>query len=105
MVNEGGPHGYTDTDKDWWPQAEAAVGFLDAYQLSGDVSYLRASRHSWDFIQAKMVDRVHGDWIEKVRRDGTPITRPKVTLWKCPYHSGRSCLEIVERVHELNAAP
>jgi len=105
VINDGGPHGYTDTDKDWWPQAEAAVGFLNAYQLSGDVAFLQASRHSWDFIESRMVDRVHGDWIEKVRRDGTPITRPKVTLWKCPYHSGRSCLEIVERVRELSAAP
>jgi mannose/cellobiose epimerase-like protein (N-acyl-D-glucosamine 2-epimerase family) len=39
VINEGGPHGYTNTDKDWWPQAEAAVGFLNAYQLSGDPAY------------------------------------------------------------------
>jgi mannobiose 2-epimerase len=101
VINEGGPHGYTNTNKDWWPQAEAAVGFLNAYQLSGDARYFAASRHTWDFIQAKFVDRVHGDWIESVKRDGTPEKLPKVSLWKCPYHSGRSCFELVERLHEL----
>jgi mannobiose 2-epimerase len=101
VINEGGPHGYTDTDKDWWPQAEAAIGFLNAYQLSGEARFLEASRHSWEFIQARFVDRKYGDWIEKVKRDGTPVARPKVTLWKCPYHSSRSCFELMERVREL----
>ncbi len=101
IINEGNPHGYTNTNKDWWPQAEAAVGFLDAYQLSLEPRYFAAAKHSWDFIEAKFVDRVHGDWIESVTREGQPISRPKVTLWKCPYHSGRSCFELIERVHLL----
>jgi cellobiose epimerase len=77
------------------------VGFLNAYQLSGDPRFFEASRRSWDFIEAKFVDRVHGDWIESVARDGTPRPRPKVSLWKCPYHSGRSCFELIERLHGL----
>jgi mannobiose 2-epimerase len=105
VINEGGPHGYTNTSKDWWPQAEAVVGFLNAFQLSGDPAYLKASRHSWEFIQAKFLDRVHGDWFESVERDGTPIPLPKVSLWKCPYHTGRSCMEVIERVHELTGGP
>ena len=104
IVNDGGPGGYTDTDKDWWPQAEAAIGFLNAYQLSGDPRYFEASRRSWAYIEAKFVDRVHGDWIEKVQRDGTPVPLPKVTVWKCPYHSSRCCFELVDRVHELTGA-
>jgi cellobiose epimerase len=104
VLNEGGPRGLTNTDKDWWPQAEAAVGFLNAYELSGDPRFFEASRHSWDFIEARFVDRVHGDWIESVARDGTPRPRPKVSLWKCPYHSGRSCFELIERLHRLSAA-
>jgi len=105
VLNEGGPHGYTNTAKDWWPQAEAAVGFMNAYQLSGDPAYFRAARHSWEFIEAKFVDRVHGDWIESVNRDGTPRRTAKVSIWKCPYHSGRSCFELVERIHELDPIP
>jgi mannobiose 2-epimerase len=106
VINESGPNGYTDTDKNWWSQAEATVGFFNAYQISGDPRYFEASRRSWNYIEAKFVDRLHGDWIEKVRRDGRPIRRPKVTLWKCPYHSSRSCLELIERAREqVGGAP
>jgi mannobiose 2-epimerase len=101
VISEGSPHGYTNTNKEWWEQAEAVVGFLNAYQLSGDARYLEASRRSWDYIQAKFIDRAHGDWINLVKRDGTPYPLPKVSLWKCPYHSGRSCFEVAERVREL----
>ncbi len=101
VLSEGGPKGYTNTDKEWWEQAEAVVGFLNAYQISGEARYLEASRHSWEFIQARLIDRAHGDWINLVKRDGTPYPLPKVSLWKCPYHSGRSCMEVVERVREL----
>jgi mannobiose 2-epimerase len=101
VISEGSPHGYTNTNKEWWEQAEAVVGFLNAYQLSGDARYLEASRRSWDYIQAKFIDRAHGDWINLVKRDGAPYPLPKVSLWKCPYHSGRSCFEVAERVREL----
>jgi cellobiose epimerase len=101
VLSEGGPSGYTNTTKEWWEQAEAVVGFLNAYQISGDIRYLDASRHSWAFIQAKFLDREHGDWINLVKRDGTPYPLPKVSLWKCPYHSGRSCMEVIARVREM----
>ncbi len=101
VISEGGPKGYTNTSKEWWEQAEAVVGFLNAYQLSGDARYLDASRHSWAFIQARFIDRKYGDWVNLVKRDGTPYPLPKVSLWKCPYHSGRCCMEVVERVREL----
>lgn len=104
VINEGNPHGYTNTNKDWWPQAEAAVGFLNAYQLSRDPRYFTAAQRSWDFIEARFVDRNYGDWIESVNRAGQPLPRPKVTLWKCPYHSSRACFELIERGHELLAA-
>ena len=100
VISAGGPDGHTVTDKEWWSQAEAAVGFFNAYQITGDSRLFEASRRSWDYIEAKFVDRVHGDWIEKVRLDGTPIRRPKVTLWRCPYHNGRACMELTERVHQ-----
>ena len=104
VVSEGGPKGYTNTRKEWWEQAEASIGFLNAYQIGGDPRYLDASRHSWDYIQAKFVDRVQGDWFNLLTRRGRPLSLPKVSLWKCPYHSGRSCFELMARVKELSEA-
>jgi cellobiose epimerase len=101
VVMEGGPKGFTNTRKEWWEQAEATVGFLNAYQLSGDSRFLAASQRSWDYIQAKFVDRVQGDWFNLLTREGKPISLPKVSLWKCPYHSSRCCFEVIERVREL----
>jgi mannobiose 2-epimerase len=101
VLSEGGPEGLTNTRKEWWEQAEAVVGFMNAYQLSGDPRYLAASRHSWEFIQAKFIDREQGDWFNLLNRDGTPLPLPKVSLWKCPYHSSRSCFEVIARVAEM----
>ena len=103
VYNEGDPRGPTNTNKEWWEQAEAAVGFLNAYQVSGDPGYLADSQRSWRFIQNKFVDRVHGDWYDTLKRDGTPLKREssKLSVWKCPYHNSRSCMELIDRVREL----
>ena len=53
--------------------------------------------------QDKFVDRVHGDWYDTLKRDGTPLKREstKLSVWKCPYHNSRSCMELIDRVREL----
>ncbi len=105
IIDEASPQGYTDTHKDWWQQAEAVTGFLNAYQLSGEPRYLAASRRSWGYIQAHFVDRVHGDWIERVTRSGVPVPTAKVSLWKCASHSRRCCFLLMERGARLLPAP
>lgn len=104
VFNEGNPQGPTNTDKDWWPQAEAVVGFVNAYELSGDPVFLAASRRTWTFVQDRMVDRKNGDWYETVSRDGLPRARGnKLSQWKCPYHNSRACLELVTRLGKAPA--
>ena len=106
LYNEGGPTGVTDRSKHWWPQAEAVVGFLNAYQVSGDDSFLRASQRTWDFIETRIADREHGEWFWGRDARGRVLERqPKVGLWKCPYHNGRACLELVARVEKLLGEP
>ncbi len=108
IVYESGPEGLIDATKQWWPQAEAAVGFLNAYQISGAPHFLAASLSSWDFIEAYLIDHDHGEWLRYVKRD---LTRPagndedhaKVSFWKCPYHNGRACMELTERLHKVLA--
>lgn len=102
LYTEGGPDGVTDASKHWWPQAEAAVGFLNAYQLSGDAAHLRTAQRSWDFIEKRIVDRENGEWYWGRDAKGRVLERqPKVGIWKCPYHNGRSCLELIDRAARL----
>jgi mannobiose 2-epimerase len=96
---EGGPHGLVDDSKSWWVQAEAVVGFYNAYQLSGDQHFAETARRSWQYIEEKFVDHENGDWFKVLTRDGTPqSTSYKTGPWECPYHHGRACLEMIERL-------
>jgi len=99
ILNEANAAGLLDTDKDWWPQAEAMVGFYNAYQMTGDVKFEQAARKSWEFIQTFIVDHEHGEWFWSVNREGLPnLENSKVSPWKCPYHNGRACMEMLERL-------
>jgi mannobiose 2-epimerase len=96
---ETGPQGLVDGDKTWWVQAEAMLGFYNAYQLSGQERFAQASQRSWEYIQARMVDRIHGDWIKRLHRDGTPDnSNYKMGPWECPYHHSRACFEMIDRL-------
>ena len=93
-----------DNDKEWWPQAEAIVGFLAAYQDSGDERYLEAASATWGFIERHIVDRRNGEWLRRVSPSGDRTRGgEKVGPWKCPYHDGRACLEVMARVDALLA--
>lgn len=99
LFYEAGPQGVTDTNKAWWPQAEAVVGFYNAYQLTGQKHFEQAAYRCWTFIQTHMVDRSHGDWFKELNRNGVPDkARYKAGPWDCPYHHGRACLEMLDRL-------
>lgn len=90
------------TDKSWWPQAEAVVGFLNGFELTGEQKFFEAAMSTWRFIQAHFVDRQGGEWYWRVDRTGrVPASRPKVEPWKCPYHNSRACMEAMDRLDRL----
>ncbi|MCX5643085.1 MAG: AGE family epimerase/isomerase [Phycisphaerae bacterium] len=99
LFYEGRDGQIVNPNKEWWPQAEAVVGFYNAWQLTRDRAFQVAAMRCWQFIQDRVVDRKHGEWFWCIRPDGTPDpAQPKVSPWKCPYHNGRCCLEIIHRV-------
>lgn len=85
-------------EKHWWPQAEAVVGFVNAWQVSGDKRYYKAAIDSWSFIQKYIVDKNHGEWYWGVKEDYTTMKEDKVGVWKCPYHNSRACVEVMRRL-------
>lgn len=105
LFYEADPAGMTDSDKHWWPQAEAVVGFLNALQLSGQQHFLDAAARSWAFIEKYIVDREHGEWFGRVSKTGVPnAEEDKVGPWKCPYHNSRTCFEVMQRLDAMKLA-
>lgn len=99
LFHEASPEGLVDPGKEWWTQAEAIVGFYNAYQLTGQEQFAKAAYKVWTYIQDKMVDRTHGDWFKRLFQDGTPETdRYKAGPWDCPYHHSRTCFEMIDRL-------
>ncbi|MCU4177247.1 AGE family epimerase/isomerase [Carboxylicivirga sp. N1Y90] len=96
--------GHLDTDKHWWPQAEALVGLLDAYQNTSDTKYLKAVVDVWQFVLNNVIDKKNGEWFWKVDKNGVPdLKPPKVGFWKCPYHNSRALMEAITRIKLISS--
>jgi cellobiose epimerase len=86
----------------WWVQAEAVVGFLNAYELSRDPEFLSAAIGVWNYISENMIDRQFGGWFPDLDENGIPRPgRMKGDSWTGPYHNVRMGLEIYERLHNI----
>lgn len=91
-------------EKHWWVQAEAMIGFFNAWQLSGDEKFLQQSINVWQFIKQYIIDKKNGEWFWGVKEDHSIMqNEDKVGLWKCPYHNSRACLEIIKRINNINS--
>ena len=92
--------GVVNTHRIWWVQAEAVIGFINGYQRHTDrKDYLNAAKAEWEFIKDYMIDKREGsEWFWETDENGKPYPdRPIVEPWKCPYHNGRMCMEIIRR--------
>ncbi|SFK60530.1 mannobiose 2-epimerase [Lachnospiraceae bacterium KH1T2] len=91
--------GIVKQDRVWWVQAEGINGFLDAYQKDPSrKEYLEAAESIWEYIKKYVVDkREDAEWYWYVNPDGSAAREPIVEPWKCPYHNGRMCLEVITR--------
>jgi len=84
-----------DSDRHWWPQVEALVGLCYTYQLTKDKKYLQTASQIWDFTKKHLIDHKNGEWHFRVDKKGIPYKEEdKVSMWKAPYHTSRSCIVI-----------
>ena len=83
----------------WWMQAEAVVGFTNAFMKTDDKEYKNAERKTWEFIRDHVVTKTRpAEWYNEVSQDGVPdLSKPLVGEWKCPYHNVCMCIEILRR--------
>lgn len=92
--------GIIDETRVWWAQAEAMVGFYNGYEKQPDrIEYKKAVCALWEYIKSHLIDKRDGsEWFWEVDKDGKPASqRPIVEPWKCPYHAGRMCFELLRR--------
>lgn len=93
-------NGKVNEQRIWWVQAETVIGFINGYQKEPQKKeYLQAAVSEWEFIKQYVIDKRKGsEWFREVRADGTPFEEsPIVEPWKCPYHNGRMCIEVIKR--------
>jgi len=95
-----------DATRHWWVQAEAVIGFHNAYRLSGEARFRDAAARAWAYIECNFVNPAHGEWHAKLSADGIALTAAEdgdaclAGPWKCPYHNGRMCLEMMVRLEK-----
>ena len=93
--------GKVDTNRVWWVQAETVVGFVNGWQQDPKhEEYLEGALLVWEFIKEHVIDKREGsEWFWLVTQEGKPVVgKPIVEPWKCPYHNGRMCMEIIRRL-------
>ena len=90
--------GTIDRDSHWWVQAETVIGYLNMYQHTNDDEYLSKAIKCWEFIKNNLIDYDNGEWYWSISDNGEVNRKDdKAGFWKCPYHNGRMCMEIIER--------
>lgn len=95
--------GVVDEKRIWWVQAETVVGLTHLYEKTGKTLYADAAATTFCFIENKLTDHRPGsEWYWCVDKHGVPDPhKPIVEPWKCPYHNGRMCLELMRKDPEI----
>lgn len=104
VLDEIHPGETSSKTRTWWPQAEAMVGFFNAYQLTDDERFANAASVLWNYINDKIIDHENGEWYWGIDENGTPLELEKAGPWKSAYHNGRACMEMIERIRLLKAS-
>lgn len=80
---------YSQDMKFWWPQTEAIIASLYAYQITGDEKYMEIHKKVSDWTYAHFPDKEYGEWYGYLHRDGTVAQPAKGNIFKGPFHIPR----------------
>jgi len=87
------------SERHWWVQAEAVVGYYNAYQNTGEHQFFNKAAAVWTYTRQHLIDNKKGEWFWGINDDGSLMDGyGKVGLWKCPYHNSRACIEMIKRL-------
>ena len=83
------PQDYSQDMKFWWPQTEAIIATLYAYQATGDKKYLEMHQQISEWTYAHFPDKEYGEWYGYLHRDGSVAQPAKGNIFKGPFHIPR----------------
>ena len=92
---------YSQDMKFWWPQTEAIIAALYAYEATGDDKYLEMHRKAHDWAYAHLADNEFGEWYGYLHRDGTVAQPAKGNLFKGPFHIPRMMIKSIMIIDEI----
>ncbi|MDH6534700.1 N-acylglucosamine 2-epimerase [Parabacteroides sp. 52] len=90
------PQDYWHDMKFWWPQSEAIIATLYAYQASGDRKYLEMHKQISEYVYSRFPDKEYGEWFGYFHYDGTLSQAAKGNMFKGPFHIPRMMLKCYE---------
>jgi N-acylglucosamine 2-epimerase len=90
------PQDYSQDMKFWWPQTEAIIATLYAYEATGDDKYLIMHKQISDWTYAHFPDNEYGEWYGYLHRDGTVAQPAKGNIFKGPFHIPRMMIKSFE---------
>ena len=84
---------YSQDMKFWWPQTEAIIATLYAYEATGEERFLRMHQQISDWTYAHFPDVEYGEWYGYLHRDGTVAQPAKGNIFKGPFHIPRMMIK------------
>ncbi len=92
---------YSQDMKFWWPQTEAIIATLYAYQATKDEKYLKMHQTICEWTWGHFPDRQCGEWYGYLHRDGTVAQPAKGNIFKGPFHIPRMLIKSCQLIEEL----
>lgn len=89
------------TDKEWWQNFEALVGYLNGYVKFRNTKYWDAFTMTWEFVKTKFINMEVGESRQLLDRTGSAIVANMGNPWKGIYHTGRALAECLKRFEML----
>jgi mannobiose 2-epimerase len=86
----------TDTEKNWWVQAEMLSALTDALKHQPDPRDEEALRKELQFIRTYQIDPKTGIWLWSVAADGKPVDTTLADSWKANYHDVRAMMKFID---------
>ena len=84
---------YSQDMKFWWPQTEAIIATLYAYEATGEERFLHMHQQISDWTYAHFPDTEYGEWYGYLHRDGSVAQPAKGNIFKGPFHIPRMMIK------------